>query len=683
MFAGAFRETMHTRTPAPARDAASIARMVVIVLDGLDYRLTKEAMDRGELPTFSVLAANGTFAPLESELPPESPVALASLQTGVNPGRHGIVDFVTRDLDYRPQNGMVSIKRARLALGKVPLRGPRVKSRLAAPTFSDVVWRAGYPVLALRQSLSFPVPDRPGAWMTSGLGTPDIAGSAGFYAVYTDESGFFAGDTEMGGRRIPIEAGEDGVTYRTYLEGPPDPAKGRGEAGEIQHARVPLTFRVSSSDLSVEIELQGETERLQLDRKKPKRSGHFHVAFPLATIPPHVVHGVVRFTVRGVDPLVVVTDAVNLRPGHTPLPISAPERYAADLVSTYGPFETVGWQEQTFQLNDGWQDDAGFLQDLLEDMDISRAQLLGELKRKPGARLVFMTVTATDRAAHCFYRYLDKEHPARHAAPPTIDGNPYLTVLRRADDYIASVIERLDPHDTLLVCSDHGFATWRYAVNLNQWLVSQGYMALHDSPGGKSLGAFFRDARPENVVDWNKTRAYAVGLGQIYINRVGRESQGIVSADDVPALKHEIRKKLLALRNPLLAEGSSIPLAPVHDVHFLHERYHGPLVEQAPDIQVGFARGYRVSWQTALLGGMSASGDVPVIQPNQRAWSGDHCSCDPSLVPGVLFSNRALDPMPGGRMAHVRDIAASVMAHFGCDTDHLDGRPLPLTPLAR
>ncbi len=676
MFAGAFRTTMAVRQPAPADDAKSIGRMVVIVLDGLDYRLTKEAMERGDLPTFSALAKKGAFEPLESELPPESPVALASLQTGVNPGRHGIFDFVTRDLNYRPQNGMVSVQRARLALGRVPIRPPRVASRLKAPTFSDVVWQAGYPVLSLRQSLNFPTPARPGAWMTSGLGTPDIAGSAGFYAVYSNQAGFFAGETEMGGRRIPLSSNDGGVTFETYLEGPPDPAKARGESGELRHARLPLTFRVTPGARVLDIDVNGETERIQMRDGRPTRSGHFRVVFKLSTIPAHTVHGVVRFNVRSIEPLVVVTEAVNMRPGHTPMPISTPDTYATELQSNYGPFETVGWQEQTFQLNDGWQDDAGFLEDLLEDMDISRAQLLGELRRKPEARLVFMTVTATDRAAHCFYRYLDEDHPARQTAKLTLDGDPYLRVLRHADEYIAAVERAIDPGDTLIVCSDHGFATWRYAVNLNQWLVNEGYMVLRDAPGAKSLGAFFRDARPEDAVDWSKTRAYAMGLGQIYINRAGRESRGIVEGNDVDALMDEIQTKLRALKNPLIGEQSSISRSPVHKVYRLHDHYYGPLLANAPDLQVGFARGYRVSWQTALLGGMRSAGGHPVIEPNERAWSGDHCSCDPSLVPGVLLTNRPLQSFKASRKAHVRDIAATVMTHFGCSTAHLDGAPL-------
>ena len=61
---------------------------------------------------------------------------------------------------------------------------------------------------------------------------------------------------------------------------------------------------------------------------------------------------------------------------------------------------------------------------------------------------------------------------------------------------------------------------FRRAVNVNRWLVDQGYMKLKDGEG-RSL---FAD------VDWSQTRAYAVGFTSIYLNLAGRESGGIVRA---------------------------------------------------------------------------------------------------------------------------------------------------------
>ena len=48
--------------------------------------------------------------------------------------------------------------------------------------------------------------------------------------------------------------------------------------------------------------------------------------------------------------------------------------------------------------------------------------------------------------------------------------------------------------------------------------------------------------------------------------------------------------------------------------------YRGPYKDNAPDLIVGYRRGYRVSWEAAIGKTTRA-----VFQPNTKAWSGDHC----------------------------------------------------------
>jgi predicted AlkP superfamily phosphohydrolase/phosphomutase len=166
-----------------------------------------------------------------------------------------------------------------------------------------------------------------------------------------------------------------------------------------------------------------------------------------------------------------------------------------------------------------------------------------------------------------------------------------------------------------------------------------------------------------------------MGLGQVYLNLAGREEQGIVAPADAAALAREIREKLLAIRNPYLPDDR-----PIREVYLLKEVYHGPEIDACAEIQIGFEGVYRVSWQTALLGGMGR----PVFEHNTRPWSGDHCSNDVTVVPGVVLSNRFLPEAPAGRPWNVRDIAATVCAFFGLDTSDLDAEPIPLEdPRAR
>ena len=72
-------------------------RLIVLGIDGMDPELLQQFMDEGILPKLSRLAAQGSFIPLDTSIPPQSPVAWSNFVTGMNPGGHGIFDFMHRD----------------------------------------------------------------------------------------------------------------------------------------------------------------------------------------------------------------------------------------------------------------------------------------------------------------------------------------------------------------------------------------------------------------------------------------------------------------------------------------------------------------------------------------------------------------------------------------------------------
>jgi predicted AlkP superfamily pyrophosphatase or phosphodiesterase len=72
-------------------------RVIVLGFDGMDHGLTRDLMARGRLPNFQRLAQSGAFAPLGTSIPPQSPVAWSNFITGLDPGAHGIFDFIHRD----------------------------------------------------------------------------------------------------------------------------------------------------------------------------------------------------------------------------------------------------------------------------------------------------------------------------------------------------------------------------------------------------------------------------------------------------------------------------------------------------------------------------------------------------------------------------------------------------------
>ena len=69
-------------------------RVVVIGIDGADWRVIRPLMDRGELPNFSRIVAEGTSGVLRSMEPSASPSLWTTVATGVSPERHGIHGFV-------------------------------------------------------------------------------------------------------------------------------------------------------------------------------------------------------------------------------------------------------------------------------------------------------------------------------------------------------------------------------------------------------------------------------------------------------------------------------------------------------------------------------------------------------------------------------------------------------------
>jgi predicted AlkP superfamily phosphohydrolase/phosphomutase len=215
---------------------------------------------------------------------------------------------------------------------------------------------------------------------------------------------------------------------------------------------------------------------------------------------------------------------------------------------------------------------------------------------------------------------------------------------RRCDEIVGRAVASADDQTLFVVLSDHGFNSFQRGVHLNSWLYENGFLKLCDgvSPG-EEAGDFMRN------VDWQGTRAYALGLGSIYLNLRGRERDGTVAPEDADTISAEIARGLSGLTDPDRGDVAIRSVASRADV------YSGAYASESPDLVVNFAPGYRVSWATAL-------GGVPsgLCEDNVRKWSGDHI-IDPALVPGVLFMNRSFN----GVAARLVDLAPTILAALG------------------
>lgn len=646
----------HTRQKSAK---SAVPHVVVLGFDGADPHLAAQWMAAGKLPNLARLAREGTFCPLGTTNPPESPVAWAAFATGLNPGNTGIFDFLTRDpKTYLPKLALAKVTKPEFLFGVLPIRRARVTNERHGVPFYQTVADAGDKTVALRMPLEFPPSRLPGGDLLAGLGVPDVRGTWGtFFYFSTDIEPWQAGDTEFGGRLVSLQL--RGNTAVASVEGPPDP-----RSLTFKRIAIPIEFIVHPQTNAITINFAGKTETIPASHW----SGWFRSRFSIG--PLVSVRAISRFYVESVSPgLRIYMSPLNIDPLAPALPISSPADFAAQLAREHGLFKTIGWLHDTWGLNEEKISDAVFLEDTFRTMQKMADITVDELRTQRPPLLVSI-FTSTDSVSHMFYRLIDPQSPRYNAEEAQKYGDAMLETYERMDQVVGRVERAMQPGGTLIIVSDHGFHSFRRGFNTNTWLVENGYIKLlHSGPAQKpyTLSDLFskQDFFPD--VDWRHTRAYALGLGQIYLNLEGREREGIVNpGPEANQLVEEIRQKLLAFRDP--ENGRRV----FEDVYAGSSIFHGAEMAKAPDLQLNFEPGYRTSWQTSL-------GAIPpgIVVTNTRKWSGDHCSSDPADTQGIFFSNRKLiSPSPS-----IMDIAPTVIRLFGLRSARpLDGRALAFMP---
>ena len=660
--------------PRPAHPITR--KLVVLGFDGMDPGLLRKWMDEGKLPNMQKLAARGGFYTLATTRSPESPTAWASFATGVNPGKHDIYDFLVRDArTYVPEIGLVRTEPPRFLFDYLPVAAAKLTPRRAGTPFWVRAGREGVRASVLTVPMTFPPEDLPNGELLAGLPLPDIRGTMGTFSYFgTDLTRYEEGNTEFGGilRRLVFDA--DDAT--ADLVGPPDPIVGQqireiaakaplDEAGRQRIAglkaredlRLPIAIHWNHEGRSATIDIGDNSVHLQ----QGEWSQWIDLDFPVNLF--LRLHGMAQLYLIDADKaLRLYVSPINWKPDEPPSPMSSPASLSADIYERLGPFRTLGWAEATWPLNEGRIDEKAFMEDLYRAFD-DRAQVILERLDAHRWDLLVGVIESTDRVQHMMWRLIDPTHPMYDQALAERFGNSIENVYRRCDDFVGDVLSRIDPSTPVLIVSDHGFHAYRQSVNLNTWLVQQGYMTLvGDAPGPRSLVDLSSGQFWDNV-DWSHTKAYAMGLGQIYLNIRGREGQGIVAPGaEARALAGDIAAKLLALVDP--KTGARV----VDAVYKAGDVYTGPYVSDAAELQVGLADGYRVSWQTTLGGAPPG-----IIQPNLRRWSGDHGSSDYRSTSGILISSLPITTA----QPDIMDVAPTVLKYFGLALPaELDGKAL-------
>lgn len=653
-------------------------KLVILGFDGLDPRLVHKWMDEGKLPNMQKLAKRGGGVHnLATTHSPESPTAWASFATGVNAGKHNIYDFLVRDTrTYLPDLGMVHREPPRFILNYIPISKPDIRSIRGGTSFWVTAGRAGVRSSELTVPVTYPPEDVPNGEMLAGLPLPDIRGTMGtFYYFGTDLSRYEEGNTEFGGilKRLVFE----GDVAQTELIGPPNPivrqqirefrAKpslsdaDRMKMAELQareDVRLPITIHWNRGGKSATVDIGDSSVHLA----EHEWSKWINLDFSINLLVR--VHGMVQLYLIGAGPeLQLYISPVNWKPDNPPAPMSSPARFAGDLYERLGPYRTLGWAEATWPLNEDRIDEKTFMDDLFRAFD-DRAQVILQRLDAHQWDLLVGVIESTDRVQHMMWRLIDPTHPMYDKALAAKFGDSIERVYRRCDEFVGEVMSRVDPSTPIVIVSDHGFHSFRESVNLNTWLVQEGFMAIQgQQPGEKKLQDLFGGGTFWENVDWSRTKAYAMGLGQIYINLKGREAHGIVAPGaESAAVQSDLAARLLTMTDP--NTGTRM----VDAVYKADDVYSGEFKNNAAELQVGLAEGYRVSWQSTLGG--SPPG---IVYPNMKKWSGDHGSYDYKQTSGTLISTQPIRPAA----PQIIDIAPTVLKYFGLPIpSDIDGKPL-------
>jgi predicted AlkP superfamily phosphohydrolase/phosphomutase len=619
---------------------AKIKRMIVIGLDGFDPGLAQKYAAEGRMPNFDKLAKKGCFSPLATAMPSISPVAWSTYATGVDASRHNIYDFLTRDpCSYMPVLSSTDTrtvpKTLNLGFAKVPFGQKAIYKILqrSQPFWKllgqNHVWSS-----IIRVPITFPPQKFKNGTLLSGMCVPDLQGTQGSFSFYST-------------KQRPAGEHIGGQQYKVVRRGNVIESKITGPPGADKHPmKCPFTLELDDASKKAKLTVGKETVEIGPQEYTP-----------WLEVPFDGVGGIARFYIQTWDETDVelYITPVNIDPESPAMPISHPFVYSIYLAKLLGKFSTLGLAEDTWALNERVIDEKAFLEQAWNIYEERKKQLWDVLeKTKRG----FVTVVfdTTDRISHMFYRYLEPDHPANVGKDTEIYKDVIPELYGKMDDFLAEVREKVgnDPDTILMVISDHGFCSFQRGVNLNAWMRDEGYLVLKDDTG--LSGDWFQN------VDWDKTRAFTLGLTGIFINRVGRERSGIVEkGPELDALCREIKDKLEKLLDP--KTGNRV----VNEVFLTSEVHSGPYADAAPELLIGYNRGFRHSWDCAT-GAVSSE----IFTDNTKSWSGDHC-VDPRLVPGVFWSNRAIDV----EQPNLMDLAPTVLDLFGIEVPpYMQGKPL-------
>jgi predicted AlkP superfamily phosphohydrolase/phosphomutase len=576
-----------------------------------------------------------------------------------------------------------------------PATYKRFANPLQVPNFWDVAGNAGIKSVILDSAQSFDTESPEGVNVLHGLGIPDARGGIGDWQIYTTDETVFdripkGSGTGTAGTKFRVDR-RDGVV-RTKYYGPKnfglkqelesqiealklrmnDPKLGYKESKVVRKELRPQSDELQKQldenhdivhgiALDLVIEPEGEQYKISIgDQSQTLAVGGWSDFYELTfEINPFLkVHGITRVKLVSEEPLEIFINTLDIDPAAPPFwqPITSPPEYSKKL-SAGNSFETYGWACMTMPFKDGEISPETLLEDIEFTFKWREALTMQQLERDDWQ--LFMSIFSTpDRVQHMLYQFYDTEHPLYNAEEANREmqffgetiklSEAIPAIFKQVDRVVGRVLDEVfEEGDVMMMCADHGFQTFRHQVNINNMLEDIGFLTLKD--GVKKSD----NVGPSSYADWQNTRAYAMGLGFIYLNMRGREKYGIVKPEDKQAVMDELQAAMLDWRDPATGE-------PVLDaVYQVDEIHSGEFLDKESDLIAGFKPTYRVSWRTTggkirLDAGEDGAVAGPIVEDNDSAWSGGHPSVAEEHVRGLFFSSRPIDfPEGGPNLLHI------------------------------
>lgn len=302
-----------------------------------------------------------------------------------------------------------------------------------------------------------------------------------------------------------------------------------------------------------------------------------------------------------------------------------------------------------FDVEDARSPDRAAVLREIQRMTAQRWRLARHLLQSRQPDLFAMVEIGTDRAHHAFWQFMDPRHVLHEP------GSPWAETIREyyrmVDGLLGQLLEAVDDQTLVLCVSDHGAQRMDGGFHINEWLLERGYLHLAAEP-----------ARPGRLdlsaVDWARTRAWGDGgyYGRIFLNVVGREPEGAVPRDEVPALRAELAELLEAERLPWGEPGARNRV-------FFPERIYREVRGFAPDLILYAGDLY---WRT--LGSLPARPGEFYTRHNDTGPDGaNHAplGCFTAIGGRDLRLGRG----PGRQVQGLRlvDLAPTIAAHLGLE----------------